>query len=117
MMGILVGHMVGDYLVQNDWIASRKASSTWACLLHCLLYTLAMAGALWASGMTWPLWAWGVIFGSHFAFDRFGLARWMMVHVTGQRAFATGPLSPWSIIVVDNTWHLVCAYAVAVVVA
>jgi hypothetical protein len=38
-----------------------------------------------------------------------------MVHCSGQRAFATGPLSPWSVIVVDNTIHLLVLYLIGCV--
>lgn len=37
--------------------------------------------------------------------------RWMR-NVSGQKAFATGPLSPWSIIVVDNVAHIATLAAI-----
>lgn len=37
---LLAAHMVGDYILQNDWMANRKQRSTMALLAHCLLYTM-----------------------------------------------------------------------------
>ena len=39
--------------------------------------------------------------------DRFRLAKVWMMRVSGQTVFATGPLAPWSIIIVDNVFHIV----------
>jgi len=100
---LLLGHLIGDYIVQNDWMASNKTSRTFPCVVHCACYTL----AVWACSFWWMPW-WGLLacFALHFPMDRFRLAgRWMR-NVSGQTAFATGPLSPWSIIIVDNIGHL-----------
>lgn len=102
-LGLLCGHLIGDYIVQNDWMAANKTTRTWPCVVHCTCYTL----AVWACSFWWmPWWGLGVCWLAHFPIDRFRLARWWMVNVSGQKAFATGPLSPWSIIVVDNVFHL-----------
>ncbi len=155
---LLAGHLVGDYVVQNDWQAANKTNphpgpkprysfeysgvltadrtaldernarwkaedwdgyesrqKAWltghlACTVHCLLYTL----AVWACSFWWMPW-WGAVacFAVHWPLDRFRLAgRWMR-NVSGQKAFASGPLSPWSIIVVDNTFHLLTLGVIA----
>lgn len=45
--GAILGHFVGDYLFQNQWMATRKSFKGWpghiACTIHVLLYTLAVA--------------------------------------------------------------------------
>jgi hypothetical protein len=125
---LLVGHMLGDYIVQNDWQAkwktnpppdgecgpreraARQNTADLACTVHCLLYTL----AVWLFSFSWmPWWGLAVCFVAHFVIDRFRLAgRWMR-NVSGQAAFATGPLAPWSIIVVDNTFHLITLAVIA----
>lgn len=139
---LLLGHLFGDYVVQNDWQAKNKTTprpagrrpgtlvvegearwtvtgtaeeraawdAAWAawwrghlaCTVHCVLYTL----AVWACAFWWLPW-WGVVvcFAAHWPVDRFRLARkWM--RLVGQEQFATGPLAPWSVIAVDNTYHL-----------
>jgi len=147
-LGLIVGHLLGDYILQNDWQAknkanpfaghypgrwlsdegggayypdSQEAADAWqskrvarnfghvACLVHCLLYTL----AVWACSFWWmPWWGLALCFAAHFPIDRFRLARLWMIHVAGQKDFATGPLSPWSIIVVDNTFHLLTLFLI-----
>lgn len=143
---LLVAHLVGDYILQNDWMAANKTTphpgpkpewgvnadpydreafrvalierdlrmaeypeklTAWhlgnaACAVHCLLYTL----AVWAFSWWWmPAWGLLTCFIVHYALDRYRLARlWMTL--AGQEKFATGALSPWSIVVVDNTFHL-----------
>ncbi len=147
--GLLVGHLLGDYILQEDWQAKNKVNpcpgkrpraTTWlewrgeegdlierertwlsacrawrighlACTVHCLLYTL----VVWACSFWWmPLWGLFVCFAVHWPIDRFRLARFWMEHISGQKAFATGPLSPWSIIVVDNTFHLLTLFGIAI---
>lgn len=147
---LLCGHLVGDYILQNDWMAKNKVNPNpgrrpvpqdwetvfpcpgndpalkravkfheedhhwqvrnidykWghcACFVHCFLYTF----SVWIFASRWMPW-WGLVvcFLIHFPIDRWRLARkWMFLF--GQEAFATGPLSPWSVIIVDNTLHLV----------
>jgi hypothetical protein len=109
--GLIVGHLVGDFLVQNDWMARNKTSRTPHCFVHCLFYTL----AIWAFSFWWmPAWGLAVVFGTHFPIDRWRLARRYMVHISGQKDFATGPLSPWSIIVVDQVFHLIVLFVVGI---
>ena len=152
---LLLGHLTGDYIVQNDWMAANKTAwghdvlSAWqdvsyieqdgtkyprgtsvyhnamvdeaigsvvttrkghiTCTVHCLCYTL----AVWLFSFWWMPW-WGLLlcFAIHWPVDRFRLARWWMEHVSGQAAFASGPLAPWSIIVVDNVFHLLTLYGI-----
>lgn len=147
--GLLVGHMIGDYILQNDWQAKNKVNSLcgkgkfahscdglyfwvgpadeyeeWclrrhssiqghlACTIHCLLYTL----SVWSCSFWWMPW-WGLLacFLIHWPVDRFRLAKWWMINVSGQKDFATGPLSPWSFIVVDNVFHLLVLFVIGVI--
>lgn len=105
MIGALIGHLVGDYLLQNDWMAANKKLSTVPCAIHC---------ALWASAVVlfaeWPLWAWFPLFVAHFIQDRTQIIAAYM-HLIGQRDFATGACAPWSVIVVDNVWHVLAIWA------
>lgn len=159
--GLLVGHMVGDYVLQNDWMAANKTNphpgpkppsevpqpktgsfivdvvghtsqiianvkewgewhdrrDVWrrghlACAIHCTLYTF----AVWACSFWWMPW-WGLVLCwlIHFPIDRFRLANWWMNNVSGQQAFAAR-MTPWSIIVVDNTAHLLTLFLIQVAV-
>jgi hypothetical protein len=97
----IIGHMVGDYLLQNDWMAANKTSSGPVCVVHAALWTAAVV----ACGSIWNPWAALWLFWTHLLIDRFRLAPKSM-DWTGQSAFRSA-MAPWSSIVVDNTWHLV----------
>lgn len=100
MISALVGHLVGDYLLQNDWMAQNKKASTLHCLVHCLIWTACVC--LFAGWYQW--WVITILFGTHFIQDRTQIIRqWMWL--VGQESFAT-KLAPWSIIIVDNVWHI-----------
>ncbi len=154
---LLLGHLIGDYIWQNDWLAKNKTSTApdpgpmpypatyvadaectrrydvsenqawlveyhkflaavWrghlACTLHCLAYTLAVF-VVCTPLVSLPWWFYAATFAIHWPVDRFGLARIWMTRFSGQTSFATGMLAPWSIIVVDNTFHLLTLYALA----
>ena len=104
----IVGHMVGDYLLQNDWMAQGKKLSSGICAIHAAILTLAV---LTFSGWWRPLPA-AVLFVTHFAQDRGGFVTWWMRTIR-QPKFLAPPMSPWSIIVCDNTWHLAVLAGVA----
>ncbi len=110
--GLLCGHLVGDYIVQNDWMAAGKTQRSLPCTVHCLLYTL----AVWGCSFWWmPLWGLAVCFAVHWPIDRFRLAAWWMRNVSGQAFFASKEhlMFPWSIVVVDNTAHLLTLFGIA----
>lgn len=141
---LILAHLVGDYVLQNDWQANNKTaakptgqppiypgtgSPVWsqdeidrwekawasyyiapfACTVHCLLYTFAVFAFTWY----WMPW-WGLLlcFLIHWPVDRFRLARKWMENVSGQHAFANGVFAPWSIILVDNIFHLLTLYGI-----
>jgi hypothetical protein len=106
----IIGHLVGDFLLQNDWMAANKKKNSWVCLLHCLIWT---AWVCCLAGWWHAWWAPVVLCLTHFLQDRTTFVPWWMKNVSGQAGFASGPLSPWSIIVVDNVMHILTIYLVA----
>lgn len=93
MFWVLVGHFVGDYLLQSKQKALTKSVPGWtglaACLLHCGWYTLAVCtAACLAMGNFWTLepsskwWMMLMVFATHFPIDRWSLAdKWLkMIH-------------------------------------
>jgi hypothetical protein len=46
LAGIILGHLVGDYLLQNQWMATNKKKDTvegfFACLIHCTIWSLSV---------------------------------------------------------------------------
>lgn len=103
----IVGHLCGDYLLQNDWMALNKKSRIFPCVVHCLVWTLLVclfAGWGWLPAI--------ILFSTHFVQDRTKIiSAWMWL--IGQEKFMTGPCAPWSIIVVDNVWHILTIAFVA----
>jgi len=100
-MNYVLAHLVGDFLIQNDWMAKGKKTSNWICLLHAVTYTI----PFWFCGLLW--WQIGAIMVQHFYQDRWNFVGWFM-KVTGKRedGFLGPPMAPWSIIVTDNILHL-----------
>lgn len=112
LAGALVGHCIGDYLIQNDWMALNKKKRTWPCLVHVTLYTLAvMHYSGWEYHDQAPAIA-AAVFIPHFLIDRSQFVKWYM-GVIGQSSFAQPPMAPWSFVAVDNTMHFLCLWVVA----
>jgi len=40
---LLACHMLGDYALQNDYIAKTKGSNPWHMVAHCVLYAVPFA--------------------------------------------------------------------------
>ena len=66
----IVAHLVGDYLLQSDWMASQKTRRLLVALLHALAY-----GAAFLFLRPSPA-AWAAIVVSHALIDRYRLARY-----------------------------------------
>lgn len=114
LQGIL--HLIGDYLLQNDWMAENKGKYTakgyMACLVHCALYTLPFA--LVYQSLHVEI----IVFLSHFLIDKYKLAiYWIRLknwYWSGDNfGYAEDKpkwMSVWLLIIVDNTLHLICNY-------
>jgi hypothetical protein len=93
-IALLIGHMAGDYLLQNDWMAVNKSQSTAkglvACNLHCLLYSLAVATVVCLGG-------WVVVGAELFVFGR--SINWIVAFLIAYRC-------PISWIVRGYRWHV-----------
>lgn len=111
----IIGHLVGDFILQNDWMAQNKKKSSFPCFIHCLIWTYSV---MLFSGWFWimsprVLAVFGILFVTHFIQDRTQIIGWWMrLKWKDQSLFATAPMAPWSLIVVDNTWHIVTIWAV-----
>lgn len=36
----LILHLLGDYVIQTNWMANNKEKYTFPCLIHCITYAL-----------------------------------------------------------------------------
>jgi hypothetical protein len=82
---LLMGHFLGDWVLQNDWMAKgkKKALFTQAGTVHFVIYTAAIISALWFSGainrqpVLYAVFG-GIVFVSHWLIDATdGVKRWM----------------------------------------
>lgn len=113
----LVAHLVGDYIIQSDWMANEKRKRSLAAGVHAVTYTLPFLF------LTLNPVALAIIAGTHFLIDRFGLARyvvwaknlpypgskpWAECRNTGYPDERPAWLAVWLLIIADNTLHLIC---------
>lgn len=104
---LFVGHLIADWMLQSDWIARNKQRSWFntPVIIHCLIYTLVLAGALWFSrggaAQPTPYVAFtAIIFLSHWLIDAGNLARtWMGMMRQSHLPFVR--------LMVDQTMHVV----------
>lgn len=117
-LGIILAHLVGDYLLQTHWMATQKTERWAPAIAHGIVYTLPYAL------VTQSPWALLVIAGTHIVIDRFRLAKHVMWFKNqfapkahrptwaeakanaGYPASTPAWLSVWLMIVADNTLHL-----------
>ena len=99
MSSVILAHFVGDFLLQNNEMATRKKTSSMFCWFHvvCYMVPFLLCGLAW-----WQMLLIGV---QHFAQDRTGFVVWLM-RVKGSAEFVEPPMGPWSVIVTDNILHI-----------
>lgn len=113
----ILAHLVGDYVLQSDWMANEKRKKTVAAVIHGFTYTLPFLF------LTMNSRAILFIFLTHVLIDRFGLARyvvwmknrpypgslpWKDCTGTGYPPDRPPFLVVWLLIIADNTLHLIC---------
>jgi len=117
-MDYLIGHLIGDFLLQNDWQAMNKKSLTlkgWlACTVHCLLYTLAV---IVCTGW-WKWYLIVLVFLSHFPIDKtYIVAKYMRWFGSFKRVLSDPAIDMnhkvWAYLFVDNTLHLTLLWLIA----
>lgn len=111
----LILHLIGDYLVQNDWMALNKKKVSWkgelACQIHCITYSLPFLF------ITTPL-ATLAIYLSHYVIDRTNIVSYFLAFKNwtfSTENFGFGKERPvfitvWLYIIVDNVFHIICNY-------
>ncbi|RJL23938.1 DUF3307 domain-containing protein [Bailinhaonella thermotolerans] len=111
-----LAHLVGDYVLQSEWMATQKFRRWWPAIVHGLMYSLPFLL------ITQSPWALLVIGGTHAVLDHYRVAKHvirvknnLLAPPSYRREQAGAPEPPptpeWLVIVVDNTMHLVINYA------
>lgn len=97
---LIVAHLVGDFLLQNNWMAANKARSHVACACHVSSYSLPFLALVLFAGV--PLAALILVAAQHYLQDRYALhLRWMKFY--GQTPPERWPVGP---LCVDQAMHL-----------
>lgn len=111
----LLAHAVGDYIIQSDWMANEKTKKSLAAAVHAITYALPFVL------LTHSLSALVVIVSTHFAIDRWRLARfvcfaknlpwpgsrpWADCTSTGYPSDRPPWLAVWLLIIADNVLHV-----------
>jgi hypothetical protein len=119
----LLGHLVGDYLLQTKHMALTKTQPGWpgtkACTAHVAIYTAAVCLFLWTAH---PLIV-ALIAVPHWLIDRFSAASAWLKIIRGRTfedayrskdQYREFDIAFTSIVytVTDNTMHLLCLWAV-----
>lgn len=79
---LLACHMLGDYVLQNDYLAETKGENWWHMLAHCVCYTVPFAVVF---GVDWRI---ACLLASHMLIDT-AKTRWHKIdYVSDQLAHA-----------------------------
>lgn len=133
---LLLGHLVGDYLLQSKEMALRKTENTssgyWVCFWHCLVYYYSISlflmdkiitlGNSYGSIFIFSL----LLFATHWFIDRYSLAdKWLKLikgrtiegickqgEVMDLSFYANVGFTSVAYTIVDNTMHLLLMLAV-----
>ena len=111
---VILAHLVGDYLIQTDWMATEKVKRWWPAIVHGVTYALPFLL------ITQSVAALLVIAGTHIVIDRYRLAKhviWAKNQLapkahrpphtdTGMSPDRPAWLATWLLIIADNTLHL-----------
>ena len=96
---IWLAHLVGDYIIQTDYMGQGKKKSNLICFIHVITYLTPFI----ALGVSWQVLL--LIGIQHYILDRSDLVvRFMKWKGSGD--FVDPPFGPWSIVVTDNVLHI-----------
>ncbi len=116
---MVLGHLWGDYLLQNNFMALNKTKSSLICFLHSLLYTLTICLFM----NKWSMLFFLMIFLTHYPIDRYSLGQKWLDLIKGRNFMneyndnslykeIRVSFSTLVYAVVDNTLHLTLMYFV-----
>lgn len=108
ILGILF-HFIGDYLLQNDWMAQSKTRSWEPAIIHAGIYTIPF---VYVCDGKWIF----IILATHYLIDRYRLATYWIrlvnwnwdfsVNNCGYKADKPAWMAVWLMIIIDNVWHI-----------
>lgn len=105
-MSYILAHFIGDFLLQNDWLAVGKKKSSFICSVHVLLYMLPfLLTDLNEIQLV-------LIALQHWFQDRTKFVSWWCRTVGSFQGELKQDVLPWGHFVVDQVFHFVWMYFV-----
>ncbi|MHB1407462.1 MAG: DUF3307 domain-containing protein [Desulfitobacteriaceae bacterium] len=105
---LLLGHLIGDFLLQTSWMAGNKAKQMLPLLVHSLVYTVSIGVFAWVTLHRFSFLMLVLIFVIHVVLDHRTLVQWWVKKIMR----TDGSPAVWLNIVVDQTFHLLALAAV-----
>jgi len=102
----IIAHFIGDYLLQNDWMAQNKKRSSLVCTIHVTLYCVPFlfSDVSFVSLI--------LIYAQHWIQDRTKFISWYCRRFgIFQSELKTSAL-PWGHFIVDNVFHVIWVWLV-----
>lgn len=114
----LISHLIGEYILQNDWMAQKKTKRGFIGFLACLTHVLTYSIPFLFITTSW-LQIFLIII-THFFIDRYRLGVYSTKLINwnwesnnyGFQDKMPAYLSTWLMIIVDNTYHLLINYLI-----
>jgi len=121
---MLLGHLVGDYLLQNNWMALNKGKASLlgysSCTTHCVIYAAAVCAVMDVLRLDWFIF----VAAGHFLLDKYSVGDWWLKVIGGRSpsVFVSTPAEGNSMTylqagftavvyaVADNTMHLLIMF-------
>ena len=106
---LLIGHLIGDFLLQPRWMAANKADKWLPLAAHAAVYTVSVV-ALGSVFGSIHIWAIALLFLSHVGLDQRRFVRWWSRVVQG---VTPGGPDAWVTVMADQSFHLMVLGIVA----
>lgn len=98
---LFIGHLIGDFLFQTEWMAVNKEKKWLALILHSCIYTFSIVVVAAALMKMLTYLSISIIFLSHIFLDRRTFVNWWastVMHIEKENG--------WLKIVIDQIFHL-----------
>ena len=102
----LLAHFIGDYLLQNDWMAVGKKKSNFIRTVHVTLYIL----PFFLTELSFLQIV--LVYAQHWIQDRTTFIAWWCRSLGSFQAELKTPALPWGHFIVDNIFHVIWAWVV-----
>ena len=102
----LLAHFIGDFLLQSDWMATRKKQSNIACSIHVILYMLPFIF------VELSLIQFILIAFQHWIQDRSKFIAWYCKTFGIFQGELKQKVLPWGHFIIDQIFHVIWMYVV-----